>query len=204
MTPTLIGRWQTRVVLLWTVGLAVTFVYMQRFGAFDAAASDPGRWKLPMILGYVTLLGLAWDCLFTYLQSYRWDRDWPLAYQFLAGLAEGSLVFTLFRMDLLPGARYGSEEWWQFMSHYGTVWLTIYLCQLGPMRVVLPRWRFAGAEITHPFSTKPTPAHPGPPKITRPEEDTEKEPEEIGEPTESETPTPALPVAKEHHEALSR
>ena len=147
MTPTLTGRWQTRVALLLTVGAAITLLYIIGFDAFGEPVGDLARWKLPLLLGYVTLLGLVWDGLYVWLQSYRWDRDWPLAYQLFAGLAEGVLVFVLFYGDLLPGISHGPGDGWRFALHYGTVFVTIYLCVLGPMRVMFPRWRFDGGKI---------------------------------------------------------
>ncbi len=39
MTPTLLGRWQTRLFLLGTVGAAVTLLYMYRFDAFETSTS---------------------------------------------------------------------------------------------------------------------------------------------------------------------
>ena len=156
MTPTLIGRWQTRVALLWTVGAVLTFFYMLLFGAFEQPAGSQVRWELFLLLGYVTLLGLVWDIFYVYLQSYRWDRDWPLAYQFFAGMAEGALVFALFYGGLLTGVLYDPGDGWRFAAHYGTVFLATYLWLYGPMKVLLPQWRFFGGQLFPDLAQSPS------------------------------------------------
>jgi hypothetical protein len=147
MTPTLPGRWQTRVALLWTIGLALTALYTWLFGLLDAGWRSPAFWSLVILLGYVTLLGLAWDVLYDFLQGFRWDGDWPLAFHFVCGIVEGLLVFALFRLDLLPGLSYHAGDGWRFLVHYGSVFWCTYWWVFGPMRVLVPRWRFRGGEL---------------------------------------------------------
>ena len=147
MTPTLFGRWQTRVLLLWTIGLIITLVYMYVFGLFQLDRHEPRFWVLIAILGYVTIVGFAWDILYNYLQSFRWDRDWPLAYHFVAGIIEGLLIYVLFRFSLLPGVQYQDGDTIRFLLDYGTVWFVTYWWVFGPMRVLAPRWRFNGGEL---------------------------------------------------------
>lgn len=147
MTPTLKGRWQTRLFLLWTAGLVITLFYMLIFGLFGAGVSSPNFWKLPALLGYVSLIGLALDLFYIYLQSLRWDNDWPLAFQFAVGIFEGIILFVLFRFNLLPGVTYQDGDWWRFLLHYGSVWWVTYWALFGPMRVLSIRWRFFGGEL---------------------------------------------------------
>ena len=147
MTPTLLGRWQTRIALLWTLGLALTLGYMWVFGDLSFKPGAPHSYTLLALLGYVTLLGLGWDILYNYLQSFRWDRDWPLAFHFVCGILEGIIVFVMFRLNLLPGATYNMGGWWQFLLHYGTIFWVTYWWLFGPMRVIAPRWRFRGGEL---------------------------------------------------------
>jgi hypothetical protein len=154
MTPTLIGRWQTRVYLLWTVGLLITLFYMAVFGVFNHVIEDPSYvttqtfWKLPLLLFYVTLFGLVWDWLYIYLQSYRWDADWPLAFQFACTLLEGVFVYILFASNLLPFVTYEPQnDWWHYILHYGTIWWVTFWWLFGPMRVMFPRWRFRGGRV---------------------------------------------------------
>ena len=141
MTPTFIGRWQTRLLLLGTVGLVLCLVY--------GAIADDMRTPLAL-LGYVLLLGWSWDLLYQYLQSWRWDRDWPPAFQVLAGLAEGVALWLLIQAGRwsiggLPGVA-ASLTLGQFATHYGIVWLAMFLSTQGPLRVLWPRWRHHGGE----------------------------------------------------------
>ena len=135
MTPTLVGRWQTRVLLLATVGLLVTLP----FGA--VAGTTPF-----VVLAYVASLGLAWDVLYSLLQALRWERDWPPAFAVVAAIAEASLIYLLatdlgapgLPADLPPGL---------FVADYTLVWLGVFFFAQGPMRVLLPWWRFHGGRV---------------------------------------------------------
>ncbi len=143
MTPTLAGRWQTRTVLLATLGLLITLGFGWLYGDFGTPLA---------LLGYVWLVGLAWDGLYDSLQSLRWEGDWPPLFFALGGLAEGLLLWGLVRADsvwalvglaTLPGVNPGLTLA-QFAAHYGTVWLVTFLVMLGPLRVVSLAWRFRG------------------------------------------------------------
>jgi hypothetical protein len=145
MTPTLMGRWQTRVLLMLVLGALPTVVYMAAFGAFEAGGR--GTWKLPLILAYAIAVGLVWDVPYVAVQSLRWDRDWPYAFQFASGIFEGCVLFGLFAGDLLPGVVYEPGDAWRFALHYGTVFLLTFGFVFGPMRVLFPRWRFMGGRV---------------------------------------------------------
>ncbi len=134
MTMTLYGRWQTRLLLLWTAGLLVTLVY----GLIYRNVGTP----LTLLL-YVTLFGFAWDALYHYLQGFRWEGDWPPLFQFVGGLAEGLLVWAL--AGSLPGVS-PALTLGQFAAHYLTVLLVILALMLGPVKVVFPRWRYRGGQ----------------------------------------------------------
>jgi hypothetical protein len=141
MTPTLPGRWQTRVLLLGTIGVVLSLIY----GAIVGDLRTPVA-----LLGYVLLLGCYWDALYHYLQSWRWDRDWPPAFQVAAGLAEGVALWLLIYAGRssfggLPGVP-ATLTLQQFATHYGMVWLAMFLAAHGPLRVILPRWRHNGGE----------------------------------------------------------
>ena len=148
MTPTLLGRMQTRLWLLATVGVFVTFFFASWFESlvFDAFA-------IPfVILFWVAVIGLAWDILFNEVQKRRWDSDWPPAYQLFAGIAEGVLVFILIRAALLPGVPENLPAW-MFLAHYTTVWFWTFLWTQGPLRILFPQWRFRGGQFgRHPAS----------------------------------------------------
>jgi hypothetical protein len=147
VTPTLSGRWQTRIFLAVVLGVPITALYMLAYGSFDLPPEDPATWKLPLLLATVTSLGLAWDVLYIFLQSLRWDRDWPLAFQWLSGAVEGGVVLALFQADVIPGVTYADGDWWRFGLHYTTIWWTSWVALFGPLRVFFPRWRFRGGEF---------------------------------------------------------
>jgi hypothetical protein len=129
MTPTLLGRWQTRFLLLATVGLFWTLPFWFFFGRTP-----------PLNLALVLVLGFCWDILYTFLQKLRWDRDWPPAYQLVAGIFEGLVVFVLdliLRLEVSPSV---------FLAHYGLVWLATFLMSQGPLRFIFPRWRYRGGQ----------------------------------------------------------
>ncbi len=137
MTPTLLGRWQTRLLLLATVGLLVTL-------PFSLGQTSSPRWIYFAFLGYVALFGLIWDTLYNYLQKFRWDRDWPGLFQLLAGLWEGLFIGGLAKTVGLPGISPKLFNLELFIYHYSWVWLTTYLASQSLMRILFPYWRFRG------------------------------------------------------------
>lgn len=137
MTPTIWGRWQTRVATLGTLGLLVTVI-------FAAAYQDRTFY---LVLGYVVGFGVGWDILYIALQQLRWDRDWPAAFQVANGVIEGIVVYSVITTTGLPGIESGSATPGLFTAHYGLVWLTTFVWTQGPMRVLFPRWRFFGGRI---------------------------------------------------------
>lgn len=137
MTPSLVGRWHTRFVMLLTLGVAISVVF--------ALIYDDSVFFF--VLGYVLAFGFVWDVLYIWLQKWRWDRDWPAAFQIINGLVEGVLIFLLIDGLGLPGIEAGSVPLELFVLHYGLVWLAIFLWVQGPMRVVAPHWRFRGGRL---------------------------------------------------------
>lgn len=133
MVPTLIGRWQTRFLLLLTVGLFWTLPFMLIAGLIGGSP-----WVPLVNLGLILVLGFGWDILYIFLQSFRWDRDWPPAFQWLAAIWEGLVVY------LINVVFNFGTPWWFFLLHYGLVWVMVFLTSQSAMRVVFPRWRFRG------------------------------------------------------------
>lgn len=146
MTPTLYGRWQTRLLLMILLGGPIT-------GFF---AANLGGKIIPFILlGYALLFGFGWDLLYNYLQSWRWNRDWPPLFAFVAGLWEGGFLFTLTQVPAMAPARIGESlllgiptggRATLFWLHYGSVFGAIFLASLGLLHVLMPRWRYQGGE----------------------------------------------------------
>jgi hypothetical protein len=142
MTPTLLGRWQTRLLLIFTLGVLVSIPFAT--GLIGASPGTVYFW----ILAYVAIFGLGWDVVYDQLQKYRWDRDWPGVYQFFAGLWE--LVFIVCGVKLfgflpipLPKENLSVGV---LLLHYSSVWLTVFIASQTLMRIVFPRWRFRGGQ----------------------------------------------------------
>lgn len=138
MTPTLFGRWQTRLLLLATVGVLVTLPFAI---GLMGVASQPLLW----VLGYVALFGVVWDVLYTYLQKFRWDRDWPAAFQLLAGIWEAIFIALLIKSIGLPGIP-KQTPLTLYLLHYTLVWLAVFTASQTLMRVIFPRSRFRGGQ----------------------------------------------------------
>lgn len=142
MTPTLFGRWQTRLLLLLTVGLFVSLPF-----ASGLIGSEPGSVYF-WILGYVTIFGLGWDVLYDQIQKYRWDRDWPAVYQLFAGIWEFIFIACGVKfLGFLP-IPIPKEELllFLFFLHYATVWLAVFITSQSIMRILFVRWRFRGGQ----------------------------------------------------------
>lgn len=140
MTPTLFGRWQTRLFLLATVGVLVTLPFW--LGLIGSQSGSIFFW----ILGYIGIFGVVWDGFYTYIQQFRWDRDWPGAFQFLAGLWEAIFLVLLVKTIGLPGVSQAEFDAIAFALHYSLVWLAVYLASQSLMRILFPYWRFQGGQ----------------------------------------------------------
>ncbi|MGB3532497.1 MAG: hypothetical protein WBA13_03160 [Microcoleaceae cyanobacterium] len=138
MTPTLIGRWQTRLLLFTTVGVLVTLPFC--FGYFGTMPS----WIYLWILGYLAIFGLIWDRLYIYLQNFRWDRDWPGIFQLLAGIWEAGFLIIIVKVLPLPGIAAEGLNLQIFVLHYSLVWIAMYIASQTVMRILFPHWRFRG------------------------------------------------------------
>jgi len=134
MTPTLLGRWQSRLFLMGTIGLAVTFFFM---AALQSVAPL-------LLLILVTLLGFGWDVLYTMMQKWRWDHDWPPTFQFGAAVWEMVVVAGLvYGANILPGPDPNPT---QFLLHYWSVWWAVFAGSQSLMRLIFPRWRYNGGQ----------------------------------------------------------
>lgn len=147
MTPTLSGRWQTRLLLLSTLGMYITL----SFGYF---VTSPDYTTPLLLLGCVTIIGFLWDILYIFLQGYRWDNDWPAIFQVASGIIEGIFLWGLIQTDSfrelisfinLPDVSL-DLGFAAFASHYMIVWLSVFIATQGPLRVILLRWRYHGGE----------------------------------------------------------
>lgn len=141
MTPTLLGRWQTRIFLLATVGTLVTWLFV--VGIVGGHPSPDYWW----VLLYVGLLGIGWDVIYNFLIQFMWDHDWPGIFQFAAAVVEGLFLGGIFWFFGLPPSVPKADFMpILFISHYSLVWVSIYCFSWVGMRLLFPRWRFRGGE----------------------------------------------------------
>lgn len=133
MTPTLAGRWQTRIALMTTTGGLISLIFGSLYANFRAPF---------ILLGLALLLGLIWDVIYHSLQNFRWDGDWPPLFYFLGCTLEGVVLWLLssqiLRLDMTLA---------QFTAHYAAIWLTTFAIMFGPLKILFPRWRFRGGEF---------------------------------------------------------
>ncbi|MFB2769718.1 hypothetical protein ACE1AT_10580 [Pelatocladus sp. BLCC-F211] len=142
MTPTLLGRWQTRLLLLATVGIFVSIPFA--LGLFGSPAGIVYFW----IIIYVAIFGIVWDIVYDQIQKRRWDRDWPALYQLLAGIWEFIFILCGIKVFGFLPVLIPKEElspFWIF-AHYSVVWLAIFIASQSLMRIIFPRWRFRGGQ----------------------------------------------------------
>ena len=153
MTPTLYGRWQTRILLFVVLGLPITLVYSLYLN----------RWTWPpfldpfVFLASILVLGLLLDIFYIWLQRVRWDADWPFAFQFVVSIAEFALVYWLYAQgqDYLPQPyldqllldRGGRIPLGNAATHFSWVFVPSFIALLGPLQIFLVRWRFKGGEL---------------------------------------------------------
>ncbi len=136
MTPTLLGRWQIRLFLLSTIGLVISLLVW-----WITRSPTP----LPLLaLLYVFIVGCILDVLYQYIQSFRWDRDWPTSFQVVAGIVEGLLVWLL--VELSNHFALAKSFTLIFLIQYGSIWLIIFALLQGPLRILWPQWRYQGGE----------------------------------------------------------
>lgn len=140
MTPTFLGRIQTRLFLLLVIAVPWTALI---------APVLPGQIGPTYRAAYaavfcVGLFGIAWEALYHGLQQFRWEKDWPILLGLLVGINEGLLVYVALEAGFLG---VGPLNTTTFLIHFTTVWVLVWVMANGPMRIVFIRWRFRGGRI---------------------------------------------------------
>lgn len=147
MTPTLLGRWQTRLWLMIFIGGFFTIVY---WGILGTAGVIPANdFTLFWVLAIVLFLGLIWDMPYMWVLRFRWDHDWPAIFQLFSGIWEWLVIWGLGLLffEAISFIQVGPGTWWVFHSHYWLVWLTTFVASQGFLRILNPRWRFRGGQF---------------------------------------------------------
>lgn len=146
MTPTLLGRWQSRILLYVVLGLPITLLYSLYLNRW----TWPPFWDPFVFLTLILAFGLVLDIVYNQLQKLRWDNDWPFAFQFVVLIGEFGLVYYLmsegwFDSLLVDGG--GRIPLTTASCHFAAVFIPSFLALLGPLQIFLIRWRFKGAEL---------------------------------------------------------
>ena len=160
MTPTLLGRIQTRIFALVTVGLLWTVLVTPLVRLLvDDDGRRPGLGDVYDVtisaLFWITVLGVGWELLYHFLQQFRWEKDWPTFFGFLTGINEGILTFVVLT-SANPFDLFGLEGSNEIVPvdayalHFITTWIVVFLFVNGPIRVLTVRYRFRGGNVVSP------------------------------------------------------
>ncbi len=138
MTPSLFGRWSTRLYLFIILGSMISLIFAWLYrGPKQALTPVPFY-----VLGYVLIVGLILDIFYHYaILIHRWEYDWPAAYKLIADFAEGLIVFLLITLVGLPGIPKGSVDALHFWLQYCSIWFFTYFWVFFLMRAIFVRWR---------------------------------------------------------------
>lgn len=149
MTPTLLGRWQTRVLLFIFLGLPLTALFV--WGVYPLFWTGALDWTVPFIfIAAITVLGLVADIAYIQIQRFRWDNDWPFAFQFFFSILEFGAVYGLVQADVLGFAGLPASairSIWIAATHFAIVFIPSFLALLGGVQLFFVRWRFKGGEL---------------------------------------------------------
>ena len=138
MTPTLIGRIQSRLILVLLVGIPWTILVGPFLPAGQAPLIDVYQMTFTAVILVAIIGAVVWEPLYHLAQQYRWEKDWPTGLGLITALPEGLLVYRLLGTDVPVAA---------FVWHFLTTWLLVWFVLNGPIRVLLPRWRFRGGRL---------------------------------------------------------
>lgn len=142
MTPTLAGRWQTRLLLYVFVGLPVTLLYSLYLDFEDDRFYDPF-----VFLVVLLIIGLALDPVYNHIQRFRWDNDWPFAFFIFFTIIEFLIALGLLNLGVLDSFLTARIENETALVHFSWVLLFFFISVLAGVQVFLIRWRFKGGEI---------------------------------------------------------
>ncbi len=156
MTPTLLGRLQTRLLLFIVIGLPMTFLWGLYKDNWEFLIFSNSRSNLLHAFYFITcilVLGLILDPLYMQIQRFHWDQDWPFAYQFFYSIVEFLLVYAAVYADLLWFLFDGvAPPFSDAVCHFSLVFIPSFLALLGGVQIFMVRWRFKGGELgRHPI-----------------------------------------------------
>ena len=159
MTPTLFGRIQTRLFVMFVVGGPWTLVvtpFLPVEGGLvvssDAVSLGEAYQLTFTALLLVALVGcLVWEPLYHLLMQFRWEKDWPALFQLLQIVPEGLATWSLLHIDdvnpLSTAAGKADVPGAAFLALFTTTWIVTWLFVNGPMKIFFLRWRFSGGRL---------------------------------------------------------
>jgi hypothetical protein len=140
VTPTLIGRIQSRLVVVLTVGLVWTLVVSPFLPAGDADLGSVYAMTLRAVVFTAVVGAVLWEPIYHLVQQLRWEKDWPTGLGLVTAVPEGLVVLALLTDS-------GPVPVAAFLLHFTSTWLLVWFVLNGPIRVLLPRWRFRGGRL---------------------------------------------------------
>jgi hypothetical protein len=153
MTPRLGARIQTRLLVAGLLGLLwalpITPILPRPvWGGHRIGLAGMYRMSLAGV-AVVTIVGLVWELVYHGLQQLRHDRDWPSLFALLAAVPEGITTWVaLHAVGVVPGPLApGSPFFGPYAAFFVSAWLVVWLFLQGPIRVVVPRWRYNGGRL---------------------------------------------------------
>lgn len=144
MTPTLSGRFQTRIILFFLIGLPMTLFYsILTLFVFEYTPF--------LVLIWITIIGLILDPVWYFIQQARWERDWPFAFQFASSWVEFAIAAAIIWFNLNPllpaSTTIPNVRVLIFVViHFSLVFWPSFLALLGFVQIFMIRWRFKGGE----------------------------------------------------------
>jgi hypothetical protein len=154
VTPTLFGRIQTKLFLLFVIGvlwtLVITPVLVPLVGGTgaDMAPTYPTvLWNALQVLGWTALLGIVWELIWHAFQQFRWEKDWPILFGLLQFVPEGILVWFVVNPRWLGLTTDGGVPTSAFLVHFITTVIVTWVWINGPHRIFFIRWRFEGGRF---------------------------------------------------------
>lgn len=169
MTPVLLGRIQTRLFVLFTVGLLWTivitpFLLISTGDGYKVVLTiDGAGGPSPLAQTYkLTLAALAitaifgclfWEPVYHFLMQFRWEKDWPAFFHLLSVFPECLTTFILLHVAVLnPFGDIGpdKEQYVPVLAYlflFFSTWIITWLAANGPMKIFFVRWRFFGGRI---------------------------------------------------------
>jgi len=146
VTPTLIGRLQTRLLLTAVVGLPIALLVSALLAGVTARGAIAA-------LVVITVLGLAWEGIYQLVQQRRWDGDWPTSLALAVGVPEAIVAWPALKVLGLAPATVPA-----YVVLFVAIWMGLWAAQQGPLSIFLPQWRHHGARLTaeRPLAAAPS------------------------------------------------